>query len=441
MSDYMFMLESHLSAEQSRVVAEVQTAAAAANVNLFLAGGAIRDMLGGFPTRDLDFVVEGAAAKLAKAIAHAAGAEILLLDENRRRAELRFPNGVRAQLAMARQDKYARPGARPQVTPATIYEDLRNRDFTINAIALSLNRASRGLLLDPTNGLSDLERRELRAVSNYGLYDDPIRLFRLMRFRTRFGFTIAERTASQFANAREAGAAKHIPPQALLNELRSIAEEPNPAELLRILDEEKLLALYSPALAGAKLNLAGLQKLARAKVLIPFGIPYPMDNLALLLWLVGEKLSPKERAQLVANTGLEKTELQAWQRLEPRARKLESVLTSARVQKASQVWRVLSNAPGEDVVLLFIRSTQRLAQDRIRNYFQKYLPASLEVTDRDVLAAGAAPGTPEWAKTRQELIATRLDSRPRKPVPALEEAPVIPAPAPPSHARARGNGR
>jgi tRNA nucleotidyltransferase/poly(A) polymerase len=423
------------------VVAEVQTVAAAANLNLFLVGGAIRDMLGGFPTRDLDFVVEGAATKLAKTIAHDAGAEILLVDDNRRLAELRFPNGVRAQLAMARQDKYSKPGGRPQVTPATIYEDLRNRDFTINAIALSLNRASRGLLLDPTNGLSDLERRELRAVGNYGLYDDPVRLLRLMRFRTRFGFTVAERTASQYANAREAGAEKHITPQALLNELRQIAVEPNPAELLRILDEEKLLVLYSPALTGAKLNLAGFQKLAKAKALIPFGIPYGMDNLALFLWLISEKLTPKERAQLVANTGMEKSELQAWQKLEPRAKKRESLLTSARVQKASHVWQVLNDAPGEDVVFLLIRSSQRLAQDRIRNYFQKYLPTSLEVTDRDVLAAGAAPGTPKWAKTRQELIATRLDSRPKKPAPALEEAPVVVAPAPSSHVRARSNGR
>jgi tRNA nucleotidyltransferase/poly(A) polymerase len=327
------------------------------------------------------------------------------------------------------------------VTPATIYEDLRNRDFTINAIALSLNRASRGLLLDPTNGLSDLERRELRAVGNYGLYDDPIRLFRLMRFRTRFGFTIAERTASQYANARESGAEKHIAPPALLSELRQMAEEPNPAELLRVLDEEKLLVLYSPALNGVKLNLAGFQKLAKAKALIPFGIPYATDNLALLFWLISEKLTPKERAQLVANTGLEKTELQAWQKLEPRAKKLESSITSARVQKASHVWQVLSNAPGEDVLFLLVRSNQRLAQDRIRNYFQKYLPASLEVTDRDVLAAGAAPGTPKWVKTKQELIATRLDSRPKKPAPALEEAPVVAAPAPSSHVRVRSNGR
>lgn len=437
MSDYMFMLESHLSAEQSRVVAEVQTAAAAANLNLFLAGGAIRDMLGGFPTRDLDFVVEGNALKLAKTIAHDTGGTILHVDENRRVAEMRFEGGVSGQIAMARQERFVRPGGKPQVSPATIYEDLRNRDFTINAIALSLNRASRGLLLDPTNGLSDLERHELRTVSNYTLYDDPIRLLRLLRFRMRFGFTVAERTQSQFDNAREAGVEKHISTHALLGELRQIANEPNAAEVLRALDEAKLLSLYSPVLTGSKLNLAGFQKLQKAKALIPYGVAYPMDNLALLLWFLNEKLTLKERARFVANAALEKAEVQAWQKLEGRAKKLESAITSAKLQKPSQVWQVLSAAPGEDVVFLFVRSGQRLAQDRIRNYLQKYLPTAMDVTDRDVPApAGVQPGSPKWAKAKLAAIVARLDGRVRKPAPP----PVVLEPVP-AGARARSNGR
>ncbi len=87
--------------------------------------------------------------------------------------------------------------------------------------------------------------------------------------------------------------------------------------------------------------------------------------------------------------------------------------------------------------MLFIlyRSSERTAQDRIRNYFQKYLPAAQEITDRDVVAAGGEPGTPKFQKVRDELIATRLDSRPKKPVPPPEpEIPVGPVPptAPPS---------
>src|ERR1700674_2111352 len=133
MSDYIYMLESHLSPDQNRVVEDVQAAAAQANVNVFLTGGAMRDMLAGFRIRDLDFVVEGPALKVAKSVSDKTGAKLVSADENRKSAELVFPTGVTAQISMARQEKTARPGAKPQVSAATIQEDLRGRDFTCNA--------------------------------------------------------------------------------------------------------------------------------------------------------------------------------------------------------------------------------------------------------------------------------------------------------------------
>src|SRR5262249_46351621 len=129
-----------------------------------------------------------------------------------------------------------------------------------NAIALSLNKASRGLLLDPMNGLADIERRELRAVTTYGFYDDPTRLLRLARLRVRLGFTVEERTAMQVANAREAEAEKHIPPKTLGDELKRISTEDSPSEVLKALEEAGLLTLFSPVLVGPKNNLAGIAK-------------------------------------------------------------------------------------------------------------------------------------------------------------------------------------
>src|SRR5262245_10149267 len=251
MSDYMFMLESHLSTDQNRVVAEVQAAASLANVSLFLAGGALRDMLGGFQIRDLDFVVEGNAPKLAKTLEAKAGARVLSLDERRRTMELLFPGGVTAEVGMSRQERYGKPGSQHQVTPATIQEDLRRRDFTVNAIALSLNRASRGLLLDPMNGLADLGRRELRTLYGMAFYDDPSRILRLVRLRLRLGYAVEERTQAQYSNARAAGVEAQIPRRVLTEELRQIAGEPNPSELVRVLEQERLLALFSPSLAGS----------------------------------------------------------------------------------------------------------------------------------------------------------------------------------------------
>jgi tRNA nucleotidyltransferase (CCA-adding enzyme) len=432
MSDYMFMVESHLSAEQFRVVGEMQKIAHAAGVNLFLTGGALRDMLGGFPVRDLDFTVETNALKLLKAV-EKAGATVVSTDDLRKSAELRFPGHVTAELAMARTEKFPKSGGKPQVTPATIHEDLRSRDFTVNAVALSINKASLGLPIDPTNGVGDIERKELRAIHNYSFYDDPSRMIRLIRFKVRLSYTIDERTKLQYENAREAEMLARITPEALGAELRHMASEPLIGDLLRALEEEKLIDLYLPALQGAKLNLATFTKLQKARQLVPSD--FRLHSMPLFLGILLEKLNAKESAALMKNADLTKAEVNASEKLEAAAKKLERELKSPKLQKASQLYQLLSKSPGEQILYLLVYSEQRLVQDRIRNYFAKYLPASLEITDEMVTATGVAAGTPKFARAKEEMILTRLDSRPKKPAPE----PELPPP-PPMSSFARGPG-
>lgn len=433
MGDYIFMLESHLSADQFRVVEQMRELAGEAGVSVFLTGGAMRDMLGGFPVRDLDFTVEGSALKLAKSAQKKFGAKIASTDEHRKSAELIFPGGATAEIAMARQERFAKSGGRPQITPATIHEDLRSRDFTINAVALSLNKASLGLPIDPTNGIGDIERKELRTIHNYSFYDDPARMLRLIRFKARLGYAIDERTRAHFDNAREAEMLTRISTEALGAELRRMAEEPNAGDLMEALEQEKLIELYSPALAGPKLNLPTFQKLQKARQLVPGGAEFRLHGLPLFLNVLLEKLNAKERSALIQNAGVTKAEVNACQKLDALAKKLERELKSAKLQKASQLYQALKNAPGEAVLYLLLHSSQRLVQDRIKNYFQKHLPASLEVTDEMVAATGAAPGTPKFQRAKEQMILTRLDARPKKPVPEPE-----PPPAPPMSSFARG---
>jgi tRNA nucleotidyltransferase (CCA-adding enzyme) len=428
MSDYTFMLDSHLSSDQSKVLALVRDTAAQANLNLFLTGGAMRDMLGGFPIRDLDFSLEGNAAKLAKVIVASFGAKIVHLDETKRSVELLFPSGVTAEIATAREEKHGRPGSKVQVHPATIHEDLRGRDFTINAIALSLSKASHGLLLDPTNGLADIERKELHAVTNYSLYDDPSRILRLIRLRTRLGYRTSERTQAQYSNVREAHLETKIPSQVLNRELHQIALEPAPLEVFQALAQENLLALFSPVLA-AKLNTSGFQKLHRAKQLLPFGTEMKIDHFRLVLNLILEKLNAKERAQFIKNCALDKKSVERAAKLDANSRKIERSLTSAKLQRPSALYATLAAVPGEEIIFLLTRSNHRLVVDRIKNYLQKYLPAAQEITDAVVGEHGAKPGTAKFSRVRAELIAARLDSRPKRPA-IIEPPPPPPPPAP-----------
>ncbi|MEO5924065.1 MAG: hypothetical protein ABIR70_09580 [Bryobacteraceae bacterium] len=436
MSDYMFMLESHLTGEQHRVVNQVQKAAQDAGLSLFLTGGAMRDITGGFPVRDLDFTVEGNPAKLVKVLTKSPGVEILSEDEKTKSTEMKFPGGVTVEIAMARTEKYAKTGSKPQITSATIYEDLVRRDFTVNAVALSLNKASLGLLIDPSNGMGDIDRHELRTINNYSFYDDPGRLLRLFRFKVRLGFTLDERTRSQVENAVEAGMLEKIGPEALGAELRNLARESAPHDLIKALEEEKLLGLFSPALGAGKVDYSTLMKLQKAHQLVPFGVDFEIKHLPLFLECLFEKLNAKDRSAVIKAAGITRPEVNALEKLAPAAKKLERALQSAKLQKASALYELLSETPGEQTLHLAVFSGQRIVQDRIKHYFQKYLPMSLEVTDEMVAAAGAVPGTPKFAKLKQEMILKHLDARPKKVAPPPEPPP----PPPPMSGFARGTG-
>ena len=196
MSDYNFLMESRLSPEQYAVLTLISHLVAEQGLNLYLVGGAVRDLTYGQQViRDLDFVVEGPPQRILRAFPRADSSksgraprgpagelpltlEYQNLDEHLNAAELLFSNGVRAELAMCREEIHSRPWQRPEVRPATVFEDLKRRDFAINAMAVSLHPNSRGLLLDPTNGAGDIERREIRALQSRSFFDDPSRIFR-----------------------------------------------------------------------------------------------------------------------------------------------------------------------------------------------------------------------------------------------------------------------
>ncbi|MDP9168972.1 MAG: hypothetical protein M3N54_00020 [Acidobacteriota bacterium] len=433
MSDYMFVLDSHLDAAQNRAVAEIQRLATDAGFTVWLTGGAMRDMLRGGPIRDLDFTVERDAVKIGRALAAVLGGTVVSEDPLKRSVELELTGGLCASVGNSRTEKYSRPGGKPQIAPATIHEDLARRDFTINAIALALNRGSRGLLVDPVNGQADLTSRELRTTNSYAFFDDPSRLFRLIRFQHALGFTIAPRTQSQLENALLEDYQKLAAPGTLAREIRAVAMDPNVAPMLEALDAHGLLKSISPALTGAKLNAAGLAKFEKAAHSV-----LPASNqggwLAFLNVLV-EKLNAKESAEAVRAFELSPTEIAAWKKLEAQGKKLEAALKSAKVTRPSHVWQALDGVATDDILMVLYHSTQRVVQDRIRAYFEKYLPMSQEVTPEEIAATGAKPGTPKFEKARLALISARLNARPRKVVP--EPEPVPPPPMAMANARGR----
>src|ERR1035441_8091754 len=209
MADYIYTLETRLSPDQQKAVTLVLDAAKAAGMNLYLTGGAIRDIITGFPIRDLDFTVQGNALKLQKDLERA-GAVVGDADGETRTLLLTLAGGGPAETSVARPERYDKPGKPPQMAPATIIEDLRRRDFTVNAMALSLNEGSRGLLMDPFNGVADIEAKVIRVLHNYAFLEDPSRMIRATRFPTRFHWPLEERTQARYQSGKENGYIEYI---------------------------------------------------------------------------------------------------------------------------------------------------------------------------------------------------------------------------------------
>src|SRR5262250_2394724 len=234
MADYIYTMEIRLTPDQQKGANLVQEIARAAGMNLYLTGGAIRDIISGFPIRDLDFTVQGNPLKLQKDL-EKAGAVIAAADEDVKTLYLQLPGNVRGEISMARTERYDKIGTPPVVNTATVIEDLRRREFTVNAMALSLNPGSRGLLMDSFNGAADIEAKLIRILHNYAFVEDPSRLIRATRFAARFHWPLEERTQARFDSARENKYIEHISDKSIGHEIEQLAYEDDPLHIVRVL--------------------------------------------------------------------------------------------------------------------------------------------------------------------------------------------------------------
>src|SRR6202034_2122191 len=201
MPDFIYLLENRLSPDQRHALHQLREVAREAGLILFLTGDAVRDLTSGHAVRDLEVAVHGNALKLKKPI-EKLGGKLWGEDEASRSLYVCFPGTVRVDVVSTHRTEYPKPG-KPVFHAASIQEDLRRRDFTANAMAISLNEGSYGLLMDPMNGVADIENRELRLVYNYGFIEDPARMVRATRLGARLGWHMEERTRARYDNSKD----------------------------------------------------------------------------------------------------------------------------------------------------------------------------------------------------------------------------------------------
>ncbi len=206
------------------------------NLSLYLVGGFVRDILLDYPNLDLDFTIEGDALLFAQEIAKQKKVSIRKYPEFGT-ATLTFPKKIRVDLAGARQEIYPADAGLPEVSPGKIRNDLFRRDFTVNSMAIRVSGDHFGELVDPSGGLKDLEAGVIRVHHDRSFADDPTRIFRAIRFRTRYGFIIDPQTLGLIKEAVAAGLIEKLSAARIKNDIVHLLEDRHPAEALVELGE------------------------------------------------------------------------------------------------------------------------------------------------------------------------------------------------------------
>ena len=375
-----------------------------------LVGGAVRDLRLGRAPRELDVVVADDAAALARELASVLDANTTL--HERFATAVVDWHGGRIDIAERRAESYPAPGALPQVRPGSAAEDLRRRDFTVNAIAVSLGGVRGGELDSAEHALEDLAARRLRVLHERSFIDDPTRLLRLARYRARLGFAPEVRTAELAAQALAAGALATVSRARIGAELRLALREPDAPATLAAMDELGVLAALHPRLrfdeplARAALELlsvadAGERSASRPDLLLLAAllapIAYGLDDgaEAEIATLLNDLEFPAPDQRLVLDAAICADAV---------ADELE------RAVKGSEVYHAASPASAEGVALAGAwgepqRSHAGVAAQR---WLTELRDVHLVITGEDLLRAGIPEG-PEVGRRLEAALLRKLD--------------------------------
>ncbi len=407
MPEYTYLLDTRLSTAQKNALSQVRDAAREAGMTVFLAGGAVRDLTTGSSVRDLDFSVQGNALDLRGAL-EAQGAAFWGEHQPSRTLFLYFPGSVRVEVASTRRETFPKPG-QPVYEWSGMVDDLHRRDFTVNAMALSLNEGSYGLLLDPLNGVADIEARQLRLVSNYGFLEDPARLVRLVRLRHRMGWTVEERTATRYENAKEADNFDAISTFLRGYEIEEIATEDDPLGALKALEAEGWMAKLHPGWTAASADAAGLDELRRSRIqLLMQGISPDLTaaHLQLLTANLGEDGRKKFKSAMV-RPGLRAQ----WESLDDAAKEFARLLTSKDAQTPSAAWKLFNTHAAEPILWLAYGKRTPAVDAKFKNLFTVWPEVAKKVPVALMIEMRITPELPNYAELLHALFLQQIDGK------------------------------
>lgn len=392
-------------------------------MNAFLVGGFVRDILLKKKNFDLDVVVEGDAIKFGKVLADKLDASLVVHRKFGTSTvvmdwpswlgpSLHLDNKFKIDIATARKETYERPAALPTVEFSSLRDDLYRRDFTINAMALSINKNKFGIFIDFFGGMKDLQKKIIRALHDKSFIDDPTRIFRAVRFEQRLGFKIEKHTDYLIQHAVKKEMFKWTENQRIRDELKLILNEKYPEKaILRMRELHELRFIHSSLKLkkGIDKTFSDLKKAVKWYQSSAIRVR-KLDTWLMYFIVMLDSLTPKQVQNVLDKfvfTRGERIRISSFSKQSDSALKK---LSSKRRLLPSEIFQVLEPFSHEGSLCLWAKSGSPLARRRIRRFFTEYNGTKLKIKGHDIEKLGISPG-PKYRELLKRILCEKLDGK------------------------------
>jgi len=380
------------------------------DTNTYVVGGFVRDLLLKRPSLDIDVVVEGDGLAYSKALSAELGGELRTYDEFGT-ATVVSSEGLRIDVATARRETYREPALLPKVSVGNLKDDMFRRDFTVNSMAVSLNRKTLGDLVDFFSGERDVSRGVIRVLHDRSFEDDPTRILRAVRFETRFGFRIDARTERLIAEALSAGMLERLTPERRRYELELLLSEKGVQLSIERMRDLKVLGHLAHGL-----KCPGRKHMERIKSGIEeFGRRLRVKSWFVYLISMIDTLPISQAVEFGKSISLKKKELKRVVRVKM-AKPEVKILESEEALKPSEVFRILEHLFPEGLVYFYSLQKKEIARERFARYIRKDRGTRPQMTGEDLKRLGITEGP-----IYKSILDKVLDARVNEEVTTLDE--------------------
>jgi len=402
------MLRKRLDARVITALKLASVVAESLDEKVYLVGGIVRDLIMNYPNKDVDLVVEDDGITFAKSLAEKSGG-YTRSHERFGTAVVIFPDDFRLDVATARSESYSSPGALPQVSTGSLRADLYRRDFTINALAVSLLPKEFGRLIDYFGGLRDIRNKKIRVMHGLSFIDDPTRALRAIRFANRFAFDITEGTKQLLIGAMERHMLKRISGKRLHTEFRLIFEDPRPLHAVELLEYYGVLREIHQKIKLDRFTANLIRKidatLSWFRLAYISGNPNPVLMIYMALF---EKLTTAERRRVCKRLQLNPQITEVLTSFKQHMRKTLELFQSQDHPPPSTITDNFEILPLETVLFIHSFANREPVRLAVVNYLTSYHKVSPSLRGADLIKLGCEPG-PNFSVILRRLRNARLD--------------------------------